>query len=75
MQPTSLIPMMGFMIDFHLQLKSIVVRYVLEIIYNSVFAVNQLLVRNIGIIIINKTIDFIVPLYSEDVLFCILNIR
>ncbi len=51
---------MALMTDFHLQWRSIVIEYILEIISNFVFATNPMVVRNIGIIIISKIIDLIV---------------
>jgi hypothetical protein len=57
MQPILTIPMMVSTIDFHLQSKSIVIEYVLVIPFNSVFAMNPPMDRNIGTIIPNKIID------------------
>jgi hypothetical protein len=59
MQHISLILMMVYMIDFHLNLKLTVIECTMGIIYSFVFAINQTVVRNIGIIIFIKTIALI----------------
>jgi hypothetical protein len=48
------------MIDLHLHWILIEIEYVLEITSNFVLGMNHMLVRNIGIIIINKIIVLIV---------------
>ena len=51
-----IIHMMVFVIDLHLELKLIVVKYMLEIVYNFVYATNHVVMQNIGIIITMRII-------------------